>query len=223
MKTQEKASRDELLARAAQEGATPEESLTPEQSKRKRDREKKRKERDSKRKEKAASTARDEREWWNGNRETLKPEELAAMQAQHERVHDLLDWMELCGHENEGLDFVSVEEITADVVAFVKEHGVVHLGAITKNEIPANWCTRKYWRDAALLEKLENENRQTAQYVLYGLLAAVPDWRVVQFLTEKAGWTWQKAADLVGYYLEHLNFVRHLSWFSLKWRSDVLR
>jgi hypothetical protein len=56
------------------------------------------------------------REWWNGNRETLKPEELTAMQAQHERVHDLLDWMELCGHENEGLDFVSVEETIADVV-----------------------------------------------------------------------------------------------------------
>src|SRR6266851_1709957 len=143
-----KNNRDELLARAVQEDATPEESLTPEQLKRKRDREKKRKERDIKRKEKAASTALDERDWWNGNRATLKTEELTAMQAQHDRVHDLLDLMELAGEETP-LEFrISVDEVTADVVAFVKQYGVVHLGYVTRDsDIPPDWSSRQYWRD----------------------------------------------------------------------------
>jgi hypothetical protein len=130
------------------------------------------------------------------------------MQAQHERVHDLLDWMELCGHENEGLDFVSVEETTADVVESVKQDGTTRLGYITKNDIPADWPSLQYWRDAELLENLENENKQTAQFARYGLLAALPDWRVVQFLTEKGDWTWQHAAALVGYH-DHRDQVKY--------------
>jgi hypothetical protein len=207
MKTQEKASRDELLARAAQEDATPEESLTPEQLKRKRDRDKKRKQRDGERKEKAASRTVTEREWWDGNRSTLSFKELTAMQAQDQRVNDLLDSMELAGEDP---DFLNVEEITADLLAFVKEHGATHLGYVSKNDLPPGWPSRQYWRDADLMDKLTAENSQTEQYVRYGLLAALPDWRVVQFLTEKAGWTWQQAAaELVGYYLDRLNFVRH--------------
>ncbi len=207
--TTQKASREELLVRAQQEDATPDELLTLEQAKRKRDREKKRKQREAERKVKAASTALDEREWWNGNRETLKPEELAGMLAQHERVHDLLDWMELCGHENEGLDFVSVEETTADVVEFVKEHGVARLGYVSKTDLPPDWSTRQYWRDAELLEKVENENSQTAQYVKFGLLPALPDWRVERFLVDKAKWTWQQAVALVGQYVDHTDTVRY--------------
>jgi hypothetical protein len=196
----QKVSRDKLLARAVEEDAIPNELLTQEQAKRRVNREKKRKQRDGESKEKAASIAATRQEFWNGNRSTLSSNELTAMQAQHERIHDLLDWMELCGHENEGLDFVSVEKITADVVDFVKTYGVAHLGSIVKDDIPPDWSEQQFWRDAALLEKLEDENKQTAQYVRYGLLSALPDWQAVQFLMEKSGWTWQHAAALVGYH-----------------------
>jgi len=209
MKTQDKQSRDELLARSVQEDQTPDELLDADQLKRKRNREKKRKERDGERKEKAASIATTRQEFWNGNRSTLSSEE-AAMQAQHERIHDLLDWMELCGHENEGLDFVSVEDTTADVVESVRQHGVAHLGSIVKNDIPPDWSEQQFWRDPVLLEKLEDENKQTAQYVRYGLLSALPDWQAVQFLTEKAtGWTWQRAADLIGYHVDQRGRVSY--------------
>jgi hypothetical protein len=175
--------------------------------KRRRDREKKRKERDSKRKEKTASIAATRQEFWNGNRSALSSENLEAMFAQDGRVRDQLYFMDH-GYKvtAEDIVYLSVDEGTAELVEFVKEHGVTHLGYVSKNDLPPDWPSRQYWRDADLMEKLENENKQTAQYVRYGLLAAVPDWRVVQFLTEKAGW--QQAADLVGYYLEHLNFVR---------------
>jgi sRNA-binding protein len=53
----QKPSRDELLARAAQEDKMPEELLDAEQLKRRRDRVKKRKQRDSQRKGKTASSA----------------------------------------------------------------------------------------------------------------------------------------------------------------------
>jgi hypothetical protein len=35
--------------------------------------------------------------------------------------------------------------------------------------------------------------------MLHGLHAALPDWMVVEFLTNKAGWNWNDAAKLVGY------------------------
>jgi hypothetical protein len=204
----QKVSRDKLLERAAQEDQVPEEVLSPEQLKRRRDRLKKRKERTKQQHEKTASIAATRQEFWNGNRSALSSNELTAMQAQHERVHDLLDWMELCGHENEGLDFVSVEETTADVVESVRQHGVAHLGSIVKNDIPPDWSEQQFWRDAALLEKLEGENLQTKQFVKFGLLTALPDWQAVQFLTEKGGWTWQHAAALVGYH-DHRDQVKY--------------
>jgi hypothetical protein len=105
---------------------------------------------------------------------------------------------------------VSLKEGVAELVEFGKKHGLAHLGYVVKNNnIPPDWFEQPFWRDAALLEILENENKQTAKYVRYGLLAAVPDWRVVQFLTEKAGWSWQQAADLVGYRVDYMDYVRY--------------
>jgi hypothetical protein len=88
--TTQKASRDELLARTALEDQAPEESLSPEALKRKRNREKKRKERDGERKERVASIATTRQDWWNGNRAALSSEDLEAMFAQDGRVHDQL-------------------------------------------------------------------------------------------------------------------------------------
>jgi hypothetical protein len=200
-----KASRDELLAKAAQEDATPEESLTPEQAKRKRNREKKRKQRDGERKEKAASTARDEREWWSGNCAALSSEELEAMQQQDAYIRDLLFSMETV------VDVQQSDPVLIEIVEdLVKERGTVHLGYTHKDpDIPSDWSTSQYWRDAALLEKLENENKQTAQYARYGLLDGLPDCRAEQFLTGKARWAWQKTANFLGYHIDHRDQVSY--------------
>jgi hypothetical protein len=202
-------SHEERLARALQEDEAPEDLLTPEQLKRKNSRERKRKQRAIDQKEKAAARTATEREWWEGNRSALSPEELQEMQAQDERCHDLLDWMELCGYENEGFEFVSVEEITNQVVEFVKAHEVTHLGRISKNNLPADWPSQQYWRNADLMLKLTDENKQTEQFVKFGLLAAPPDWRVIEFLTDRAGWTWQAAAQVVGYYIDNVGHVSY--------------
>jgi hypothetical protein len=150
--------------------------------------------RDELKKRKVAASQETEQAWWEHNRALLKPDELAAMQAQDEYVRDLMLSMQTV------IDVkVSDPELIYIIIGFVKEQGVTHLGAITKSEIPANWPTRRYWADADLLNKLTGENPQTEQYVKYGLLSALPDWQVVEFLHKKAGWIWNDAADLVGY------------------------
>jgi hypothetical protein len=150
----------------------------------------------SEKKEETNETCHD---FWKKNRAALSEKTLQGMLAQHERVHDLLDWMELCGYENEGLDFVSVEKTTADVVEFVQQHSVVRLGYVLKNDIPPDWSSQTFWLDDELMVKLLAESKQMAQYVRYGLFASLPDWQVVKFLTNRAGWSWDKAAAFVGY------------------------
>jgi hypothetical protein len=196
-----KSSRDALLTRAQQEDATPDELLDAEQLKRKRDREKKRKQRVGEKQEKAASTSETEKEWWEGNRATLAPETLAAMVEQEAYIRDVLYGMQIVvGMPKSDPELIQI------VVDLVKEHGTAHLGRITRDpDIPADWSTgvfhgnAKYWQDTKLLSKLIAEGPATERYVKFGLLSGLPDWRVEEFLTGKAGWTWQQAADVVGY------------------------
>jgi len=199
-----KSSREALLTRAQQEDATPDALLDAEQLKRKRDREKKRKQRVGEKQEKAASTSETEKEWWEGNRATLASEALAEMVELDGYVRDVLYSMQIVVGMPE-----SDPELIQIVVSFVKERGVVHLGYIVKDaDIPPDWSGKPYWQDSVLLARLEAEGEQTAQYVRFGLLVALPDWRVVNFLTDKAGWSWEKAADLAGY-IEQRDGVRH--------------
>ena len=192
MKT-EKASREEILARATEEDAIPSDSLTPEQAKRRRDREKKRKQREGERKEKAASRMVSQSEWWDKNRATLPAETLQAMREQDVYLRDVLFSME---------SIVNVEwdpELIGIVLDLVKQHGVVHLSYIVKDpDIPPDWSSQSYWQDRALLAKLYAEGPATEIFVRFGFLSALPDWKVEQFLTTKAGWTWEQATSLLG-------------------------
>jgi hypothetical protein len=148
----------------------------------------------------------DEQAFHLKNRLALPAETLKALLEQEQRVRDVMASMGLAGEpvppEWEGtIDFISVEDAAKEVVELVKEFGVAHLGDIHKNaDIPPDWTSQAYWRDSTLLKKLYAENEPTAHYVKLGLLTALPDWRVVEFL-QKAGWSWAKAADLVGYRL----------------------
>jgi hypothetical protein len=140
-----------------------------------------------------AASAQSEQVWWEHNRSKLEPRVLAELVAKDEYVRDLLFSMETI------TDIKLDEELLYVVRGFVETNGVSHLGAITKNDIAADWCTRKYWTEPTLLHKLTSENQQSESFVLYGLHSALPDWMVVQFLTKKAGYSWKDAAKLVGY------------------------
>lgn len=140
------------------------------------------------------------------NRELLPVKTLQTMLAQQEQVRNILDEMELIGHP-EFPEF-TLERVTANVLRSVKEHGVAHLGAITRSdEIPSDWSQQEYWK-SPLRVLLEREGPQTAQYVRCGLLIALPDWRVERFLVDKAGWSWDKVAVLLDFDISR-NVVRY--------------
>jgi hypothetical protein len=156
-------------------------------------REKKQKQRAAAKQKKQALNTESEQEWFQQNRARLKPDELTATQEKDAYVRDLLFSMKTL----KGQD----EELVQIVVEFVEERGVAHLGRITKagpETIPADWPSRPYWQQPELLAALEGEGWQTAQYVRLGLLAALPDFRVEQFLTQKVGWSWERAISLLG-------------------------
>jgi hypothetical protein len=197
------APRNEMLARAAQEDQTPQELLTPEQAKRKYNREKKRKERTKQQHEKTASIAASEKEWWAGNRATLKPEELTAMREQDAYIRDILFSMETV------VDVLQSDPVLIEIVEdIVKERGTAHLGYIFRSDLPSDWSSCEYWKDAELLQKLYAEAPSLEQFVKFGLLSTLPDWKVVAFL-DRAGWSFQKAADLIGYHIDQRGRVSY--------------
>jgi hypothetical protein len=175
-------------------------------------RERKRKQRSEEKQQKVAHSTETEDDWWARNRALLSQEDLEAMQAQDEGCRDYLTTMAYATRNDISLDdlnYIFEKDYVTDLAGFVKEHGVVHLGAITRGDIPHDWPERQYWKEPELLAALEQENRQTAQYIRYGLFAGLPDWRVARFLVDKAKWPWDKAADLLGYHISHTNHVMY--------------
>jgi hypothetical protein len=157
------------------------------------DAKRKREERHKRSQQKNAATQATEQLWWEGNRTLLTPEALADLIAKDKYVRDLLFSMESI------VDAALDPELLYIVRGFVETNGASHLGPITKNSIPYDWCSRKYWAEPNLLKKLTSENEQTETFILYGLHSALVDWKVVEFLTKKAGMSWKDAAALVGY------------------------
>jgi hypothetical protein len=169
---------------------------------REKDRLRKQAERDAKKFAKEAELLETCREWWNKNREAIPRHELEAMKAQRELVLDQLHWMERPLADVNDADYVSTEEGVADLINFVKQHGAVRLGhfhrEMSYEVIPPDWYSRPFWKNSDILQALLDEGEPTANYVKYGLLTALIDWRVIEFLQEKADWTWDAAAGLIG-------------------------
>jgi hypothetical protein len=143
-------------------------------------------------------------QWFEKNRAELDPEKLRELQARHEQVLDMIHSME---HELDPLDplYVSVEGTIDILLDDLSKGECPRLGYILKNpDIPSDWSTgvwhddKKYWHDPTLVQMLEAEGPATALYVRYGFLTNPPDWKIVEFLTSH-GWTWDKAAAVVGY------------------------
>lgn len=191
---------DEILNDVMSDEAplTAEEKL---EAKRKENRERKRKQRNREKLEAQAQAAVKREEFWEANLKALPTTQHEALQAQHAYLVDVLVSMR------------SITDVTLDpdlvplVVDLVKEHGVVHLSGITKDQDIHEWG--EFWKNPALMLKLEAESPSTKVYVNYGLLSALPDFRVTEFLQQKAGWTWYKAAALVGQRVDHNNRVSY--------------
>jgi hypothetical protein len=163
------------------------------EKRRARDAARKRKEREAiKRRKEALSRSTNESEWYQSNRNSLSGSELASLESQDGEIREILLSMESL----QGQD----EELTQIVIDHVKENGVVYLSRIVKDDrIPPNWSETAYWKNVELLEALEAESDQNAIFHRYGLLIALIDWRVIDYLTKKVGWQWNEAANLVGY------------------------
>jgi hypothetical protein len=144
-------------------------------------------------KQKQAQATESERKWWERNRAALPSVELASLESQDREIRDLLLSMAAL----QGTD----EELVEIVVDHVKENGTAHLGYITRaprEVVPADWPEQDYWKNPELLAALEAESDATQIFVRYGLLTALVDYKVVDFLHAQ-GWEWLAAAKLVGY------------------------
>jgi hypothetical protein len=172
-------------------GATAESEA---EKKRRQWRESKQKQRRAERQEKVAKATESEREWFERNRASLPPAELASLEKLDAEVRELLVSMKSL----QGSD----EELVKIVVDHVKENGTAHLGYITRASreiIPADWPSVEYWKNPELLAALEAESDSTATFIRFGLLTALIDWNVQAFLIDKAGWTQNRTAELLGY------------------------
>jgi hypothetical protein len=147
-------------------------------------------------------------QFWELNKISLQ-NKIGAWRERQEVVLATLDWLdrldegretpELCGE-----NFRSLEEGLADILADIEEHGVAHLGRLYSNsDIPQDWpdgifTCRAFFRDPEVFRWLCAENEPTRVYVTAGLITALPDFRVVEFLINHCRWSVRDANYAVG-------------------------
>lgn len=180
----------------------------------------------SRRKAAGLSTASDaptQEAFWAEMRALLEPETLAAYQAHQEAALDQMHWMEHGQIDPAGVD---------DLLDFIHENPPPRLGYFhTDVSIPPNWSDTPYWQDSELTKRLTDEGLATERWVKYGYLSSIPDWRVIEFLTRRAGWTWRQATDLLGIFVDESTNVTSYNKFRVvtppekplpaKWQSPV--
>jgi hypothetical protein len=118
--------------------------------------------------------------FWEKNREVANQDHIAELRERQERVFDLLSWMEEAINgtlppETDEL-FVSVEEGSADLAVFVKEHG----------ECAMEVYLLEFWKSpntfAALMQS-EKVNAATKAFVRFGLVTGIPAYRLHEWDT----------------------------------------
>jgi hypothetical protein len=190
---------------------TPEEFRAYKRASMERSRKRKRAEQEAEKAIEATRQVADVHEFWAANRAMLSETELAEKCAQHERVLDQMHWLKHGDKvDPNDPDFVSLSEGVEDLVAFVRENPSPHLGYITKSEdIPPDWSSRKFWKNASLMSLLCGEGEATTAYVKYGFLIGVSDALVHRFLTDRAGWSFEKVSDLLGWHEDSNSHVKY--------------
>lgn len=116
-------------------------------------------------------------EFWAMMRERdAKLYDFVTLQELHERVLDILWWMDHFEEQDENDEnFVGLEEGEKSLDDFVREHECPRLGYIYRNQdIPGDgW--HEFWKRPDVLAMLCAENGATKGYALYGILSGVPD------------------------------------------------
>ncbi len=97
------------------------------------------------------------------------------------------------------IDFISVDETVKQLIEFIHQYGVAHLGGIFRDDsIPVDWSTRNYFHNAEMFHALCSESEQTKNWCTYGF-AGLSDRKVADWLHRKANYSWNDAARLVGW------------------------
>lgn len=163
-----------------------------------------------------------EEEFWKLNRASASTTDISKWLARQEKfVLPTMDWMarveagtetpELCGE-----NYVSLEEGVQDILDDTEEYGTTRLGnRFADEDIPADWSDgyftgRAFYKDAQVFHALCAENEATKIYVSYGILTALPDWRVFEFLRRLSGsdtdsrlrdfyWSAKEAGKIIGW------------------------
>jgi hypothetical protein len=139
-------------------------------------------------------------EFWAANRARLSADDLASMLAQHERVLDQMHWLEHGDKvDPNDHDFVSLSEGVEDLAAFVHENPCPHLGYINRGDLPFDWSSKKFWADPKLMALIAAEGPATLTWAKFGLYAGIPDWKLQQFLSDRAGWSFDNVCALLGW------------------------
>lgn len=158
--------------------------------------------------ERVEERVRTKEQFWALNRVSVSAK-LPAWNERQEIVLDTLAWFDRLyagteTPENCGENYLSAAEGLRDVLEDIEEHGVTHLGHVYDNpEIPIDWIDgfftgRAFFRDAEVFRMLQQENKPTRVYVTTGIITALPDWIVVDYLVRHYGWLVKEANEAVG-------------------------
>lgn len=158
--------------------------------------------------------------FWETNLANVSVRQVNEWRARQETVLDTLAWMDRVENgtetvENCGSNFVDLEEGVEDLLRDVKDFGCARLGyQFADEDIPGDWFDGfftglAFYKTPEVYRALCAENEATKIYVSYGILTALPDWRVYEFLRGLSGsdtstklrpfyWSPRAAAEIVG-------------------------
>lgn len=159
-------------------------------------------------KERVDERVKTKEQFWELNRISVSAK-LPAWREREETVLDTLAWFDRldAGTETEelcGENYLSAQEGLNEVLMDVREHRVCHMGHVYADpEIPVDWIdgyfsSRAFYRDAEVFRMLCQENEPTRVYVTTGLITALPDWVVIDYLTRHCGSSVRDANLAVG-------------------------
>lgn len=158
--------------------------------------------------------------FWESNLASANTKLIPVWRERQETVLDTMAWMDRVENGTEtrehcGENYVSLEEGIEDLLRDVAEHGTSRLGyQFASEDIPPDWSNgyfsgRAFYKTPDVYRALCAENEPTKIYVSYGILIALPDWRVYEFLRKLSGddtssklrqfyWSPRKAAEIIG-------------------------
>lgn len=158
--------------------------------------------------ERVDDRVRTKEQFWQLQRASLTAK-IPAWREREQIVLDTLAWFDRLDAGKETLEecgenYLSAEEGLQDVLGDIEEHGTTRLGSVySDTDIQYDWSDghftgRAFFRDAEVFRMLQQENEPTRVYATTGILIALPDWMVVDFLKRHCGYSDVDAQHTVG-------------------------